>query len=91
MQTKEWNVTFADHAIRLVAAGNGAKLFVDGQLLDSTNDLYASAGEPTLVGSFGENDGYVIGAMVVPFDVPLAEIRINNQHVAGDLQLAAKA
>jgi hypothetical protein len=39
----EWNVTYAKHQIRVVKTSTGcARLYVDGELLDTTNDLYAS-------------------------------------------------
>jgi hypothetical protein len=56
---KEWNVAFVKHQIRVVKTStNGARLYVDGELLDTTNDLYASEGEATLVGVFGEDDKF---------------------------------
>jgi hypothetical protein len=51
---KERSVDYAGHRIRVVANSEGARLFVDNELLDVTNDLYASEEEATLVGVFGE-------------------------------------
>jgi hypothetical protein len=48
MNPKEWNVSYAKHQIRVVKTPtDGARLYVDGELLDTTNDLYASEGEAT--------------------------------------------
>ena len=48
MPANEWNIAYAKHQIRVVKTPtDGARLYVDGELLDTTNDLYASEGEAT--------------------------------------------
>jgi hypothetical protein len=82
METKERLVDYAGHRIRVVAKSEGARLFVDNELLDVTNDLYASEEEATLVGVFGEEDGFRIEAFVKPVTLETA-IRVNEQWVVG--------
>lgn len=69
--SNEWTVTHAKHQIRVAKTQcSGARLSVDGELLDTTNDLYANEGEATLVGVFGENDEFRVEAFAsssVPF------------------------
>jgi hypothetical protein len=85
MTAKEWNVIHAKHQIRVVkTSSDGARLHVDGELLDNTNDLYASEGEATLVGVFGENDEFQVEAFVHPSEHTEAEIRVNGEWIAGD-------
>jgi len=81
----EWNVSYAKHKIRVVkTATDSARLYVDGELLDTTNALYASEGEATLVGVFGENDEFRVEAFVRPSEHAEAEIRVNSEWVAGN-------
>lgn len=83
--TNEWNATHAGHKICVVKTDSGgARLYVDGELLDTTNDLYASEGEATLVGVFGLNDEFQVEAFVRPSAEAEAEIRVNGQWVTGD-------
>jgi hypothetical protein len=85
MPANEWNVAYAKHQIRVVKTqSDGARLYVDSELLDTTNDLYASEGEPTLVGVFGENGGFQVEAFVRPSEHAEAEIRVNGQWIAGE-------
>ena len=85
MPATEWNVAYANHQIRVVKTqSDGARLYVDSELLDTTNDLYASEGEPTLVGVFGENDESQVEAFVRPSEHAEAEIRVNGQWIAGE-------
>jgi hypothetical protein len=58
-------------------------MYVDGELLDTTNDLYASKGEATLVGGFGENDQFQIEAFVRVSQHAEAEIRVNGEWTSG--------
>jgi hypothetical protein len=88
MRAKEWNAVHAGHKIRVAVYTNGAELFINDELADTTNDLYASEGEPNLVGVFGEHDEFQVGAHIAPIEIPLAEIRINGQRIAGDLPVA---
>jgi hypothetical protein len=81
----EWNVAYAKHQIRVVKTPtDGARLYVDGELLDTTNDLFTSEGEATLVGVFGENDAFRVEAFVRPSEHAEAEIRVNSEWIAGD-------
>ena len=85
MPATEWNVCYTNHQIRVVKTqSDGARLYVDSELLDTTNDLYASDGEPTLVGVFGENDMFQVEAFVRPSEHSEAEIRVNGQWIAGE-------
>jgi hypothetical protein len=85
MPVNESNVCYAKHQIRVVKTqSDGARLYVDSELLDTTNDLYASDGEPTLVGVFGENDEFQVEAFVRPSENTEAEIRVNGEWIAGD-------
>lgn len=90
MRSREWNLIHAQHKIRVMTTTTaGAKLFFDDELVDSTNDLYASWEEPTLVGVIGENDEiFQIDVYIKPLETPLAEIRVNGEHVGGDTLLA---
>jgi hypothetical protein len=85
MPANVWTVVYAKHQIRVVKTStNGARLYVDGELLDTTNDLYASEGEATLVGVFGEDDKFRVEAFVRPSEHAEAEIRVNGEWIAGD-------
>lgn len=83
--SKQWNVVHAKHQIRIVKTqSDGASLYVDDELIDTTNDLYASEGEATLVGVFGEDDQFQVEAFVRAPEHTEAEIRVNGEWVAGD-------
>jgi hypothetical protein len=89
METKERSVDYAGHRIRVVAKSEGARLYVDNELLDVTNDLYGSEDQATLVGVFGEGDKFQIEVFVKPPTLQAA-IRVNEQWAVGD-QLHAVA
>jgi hypothetical protein len=72
----------------VVANSEGARLFVDNELLDVTNDLYASEEEATLVGVCGEEDTVRIEAFVKAATLEVA-IRVNEQWVVGGLHAVA--
>jgi hypothetical protein len=82
VETKEHSVDYAGHRIRAIAKSEGARLYVDNELLDLTNDLYASEEEATLVGVFGEDDRFRIEVFVKPSTLEAA-IRVNEQWVVG--------
>jgi hypothetical protein len=85
MPANEWTVAYANHEIRVLKTlSDGARLYVDDAVLDTTNDLYASEGEPMLVGMFGENDEFKVEAFVRPSEHAEAEIRVNGEWIAGD-------
>jgi hypothetical protein len=69
------------HRIRVVAKAEGARLFVDNELLDVTNDLYASEEEATLVGVCGEEE-FRIEVFVKPSTLGAA-IRVNGIKKSG--------
>jgi hypothetical protein len=79
---KERSADYQGHRIRVVANSEGARLFVDNELLDVTNDLYASEEEATLVGACGEDDKFRIEVFVKPVTLEVA-IRVNEQWVVG--------
>ena len=60
-----------------------ARLYVDDELLDSTNDLYASEDEATLVGVFGENEEFRIEVFTKPLKTAQVAIRINGEWISG--------
>jgi hypothetical protein len=79
---KEWNAQYGQHAIRVIAKDNGtARLYVDGELADLTNDVCESEDEPTLIAAV---DDVVFDVFVRP---DKAEIRANG--VALSLGMAA--
>jgi len=83
--TTEWNVVHGKHQIRVEKTrSGGARLYVDGELVDTTNDLYVSQGEATLIGVFGENDHFQVEVFVRPSEHAEAEIRVNGEWVAGN-------
>jgi hypothetical protein len=79
---KEWSANYQGHHIRGVAKSEGARLSVDNELLDVTNDLCASEEEATPVGVCGEEDAIRIEAFVKPVTLDVA-IRVNDQWVVG--------
>jgi hypothetical protein len=72
----------------VVAKSEGARLYVDNELPDVTNDLYAGEEETTLVGR-SEGDKFRIEVFVKPATLEVV-IRVNEQWVVGD-QLHAVA
>ena len=83
LETKERSVDHLGHRIRVVANSDGARLYVNNELLDLTNDLYASEEQATLVGVCGEEDGFRIEAFVKPVTLETA-IRVKDEWVVGD-------
>jgi hypothetical protein len=88
MNTKEGSVDHGGHLIRVVVKAEGARLYVDNELVGVTNDLYASEEEATLVGVCGEEDKFQIEAFVKPVTLEVA-IRVNDQWVVGGLHAVA--
>ena len=76
--TQEWTVTHAQHQVRVVRTDNGARLYVDDQLLDVTNDLYASGEEAALAGVFDGGEMFRVEAFVEP----TVSICINGQCIS---------
>jgi hypothetical protein len=88
MPTNEWSVTHQAHQICVTQTVNaGARLFVDSELLDTTNDVWIAdtEGEATLVGSFGD---FRVEVFLDPAASSLA-IRVNGEFIVGDQALAA--
>ena len=86
-QLNEWTVTYGQHQIRVVrTSSDGARLYVDDELLDTSNDLFASGDEPTLVGTFGEPE-MVVEVFVKPSEK--TAIRVNGKWVTGAQVYAA--
>ncbi|MGO9843199.1 MAG: hypothetical protein ACLPZF_18695 [Candidatus Acidiferrales bacterium] len=80
MPANEPTVSYADHEIRVVKTPtDGARLYIDGKLLDVTNDLFASEDEPTLVGMFGDNTQ--VEAFVKPTQV---SVRVDGKWLVGE-------
>jgi hypothetical protein len=82
MDTKERSLDYAGHRIRVLAKPEGARLYIDDELADVTNDLYANEDEATLVGVFGEEDKFRIEVFVKPTTLEVS-IRVNDQWVVG--------
>ena len=85
MPANELTVGYANHEIRVVKTpADGARLYIDGKLIDVANDLYASEDEPTLVGMFGGNTQ--VEAFVRPTQV---SIRVDGKWLMGEQAYAA--
>lgn len=81
----EWTVTRTKHQIRVAKTQcDGARLHIDDELLDTANGLYASEGEATRVGVFGENDEFRVEALGRPSEHTGAEIQVNGDWIVGD-------
>jgi hypothetical protein len=93
MRTREWNLTYGHHKIRVeTRPSEGTKLFVDDELLDSRNDLCACREEPTLVGVLGEDDEmFQIDVYLKPLETPSVEVRVNGEYIGGELSLAVSS
>jgi hypothetical protein len=60
MQPTKRNAVYAGHLIYVTTtASGGAKLFIDDEYTDSTNDLYAAEDVPALIGFFGDTHSYL--------------------------------
>jgi hypothetical protein len=80
MPANELTVPYAEHEIRVVKTPtDGARLYIDGKLLDVTNDLFESEDEPTLVGMFGDNTQ--VEAFVKPTQV---SVRVDGKWLVGE-------
>jgi hypothetical protein len=85
MPASELNVAYGKYQICVLKTEWGsARLYIDDELIDSTNDLYASEGDATLVGVFGKNESFRVEAFVRPSEHAEAEIRVNGEWVAGN-------
>ena len=74
MPANEVTISYADHEIRVVKTPtDGARLYIDGKLLDVTNDLFESEDEPTLVEMFGGHAQ--VEAFVKPTQI---SVRVNG-------------
>jgi hypothetical protein len=91
MPASELNVTYGKHRICVVRTRwESARLYIDDELLDSTNDLYASEDEATLVGVFGENEEFSIEVFIKPVKTAQVAIRVNGEWIS-DNQASAVA
>ena len=85
MPANELVVVHANHAIQVVKTPtDGARLYIDGKLVDVTNDLFASEDEPTLVGMFGVNTQ--VEAFVKPSQI---SVRVDGKWLVGEQAYAA--
>jgi hypothetical protein len=85
MPASELNVTYGKHQICVVRTRwESARLYIDDELLDSTNDLYGSEDEATLVGVFGENDAFRIEVFIKPLKTAQVAIRVNGEWISGN-------
>ena len=84
MPANELVVVHANHAIQVVKTPTGgARLYVDGELIDTTNDLYASEQGPALVGVVDE---MLVEAFAMPSEIL---VRVAGKRVTGDQAYAA--
>ena len=84
MPASELNVSYGKHQFCVLRIRwESAHLYVDDELLDSTNDLYASEDEATLVGVFGENEEFRIEVFTKPLKTAQVAIRINGEWISG--------
>jgi hypothetical protein len=89
MPASELHLTYGKHRICVVRTPwESARLYVDDKLLDTTNDLYASEDEATLVGVFGEKDE-CIEVFIKPLKTGEVAIRINGEWISSDQAYAA--
>lgn len=66
----EWLVVHPKHKMRVMKTPSGGiRLYVEDELLGHHDNLYASEGEATLVGAFGENDEFRVEALVGSFRI----------------------
>ncbi len=85
MPENELTVSYAEHEIRVVKTPtDGARLYIDGKLLDVTNDLFESEDEPALVGMFGDNTQ--VEVFVRPTQV---SVRVDGKWLVGEQAYAA--
>jgi hypothetical protein len=89
MPSSALNLSYGNHRICVVKTQWGtARLYVDDELLDTTNDLYASDAEARLVGVFGEKDE-CIEVFIQPLKTGEVAIRVNGEWISGDQAYAA--
>ena len=85
MPANELTVAYANHTIHVARTpSGGARLYVNEELVDTTNDLDASEDEATLVGVFG--DYLKVEAFVKPSQI---SVRINGVWINGERTYAA--
>lgn len=90
MPASELNITYGKHQICVVRTRwETARLYVDDELLDTTNDLYASEDEATLAGVFGEKNAY-IEVFIKPLKTADVAVRVNGEWIS-DNQASAVA
>ena len=84
MPASELNVAYGKYQICVVKTDWGsARLYIDDELIDSTNDLFASEDEAALVGVFGEKDEY-IEVFIKPLKTAEVAIRVNGEWISGN-------
>jgi len=79
MPANELTVGYANHTIHVARTPSGARLYVNNELVDTTNDLEADGDGATLVGVFG--DYLQVEAFVKPSQI---SVRVNGQWVTGE-------
>jgi hypothetical protein len=84
MPACELYVTYQNHQICVVRTKwETARLYVDDELLDFTNDLYMSEDGPTLMGLFGPNDAH-IEVFIKRAKTEQVAIRVNGVWISGN-------
>lgn len=62
------------HLIHVTTTASGsAKLFIDDDCADTTNDLFAVGDASALIGFFGENHEFAVDVYIKPPETPLVE------------------
>lgn len=83
--THDWTVTYATRQIRVVRTDSGgARLYVDDELLDVTNDLYGSQDDATLAGVLSDNEMFRVEVFITPTMAPHAAVHVNGVCITGD-------
>jgi hypothetical protein len=84
MPDSELYVTYGNHQICVVRTKwETARLYVDDELLCTTNNLYASEDGPTLMGLFGANEAH-IEMFIKPAKTGQGAIRVNFVWICGN-------
>lgn len=88
MPKKEWIADYNGHQIRVTNAWfGGAKLYVDGDCRDTSNELVASPSRPTLSALISEADGSraTVEVFIESRWTVKAKICVNGKQIAGDV------
>lgn len=83
MPVSEWN--YDGHKIRVITTHAGClRLYADGELLDSIDDVYASGDGPILIGVYGDDHTDVFITIDVFIKLNEVLIRVNGEWITGN-------